>query len=203
MRQPVQPATLPVTRGDGEHQVQVLGGGGQQETLLQRQRQLLGEALSHEPLDHHRVAIANEPYRLGGGHHLVPDFGSPGKGFSGQHHLGGGDRLFLTDVLDGDSTGTGMVFLLEYRAMDVESCSDIPGRAHCRNNGGLGRIDLPNVAAVMPATHRYQASAAVTRPSTPPCCGRAAGAGVDRAETKQHERDVEDDEQKCEDRGRS
>ena len=62
-------------------------GAGQQETLLQRQRQLLAEALSHEPLDHHRVAITNEPYRLGSGHHLVPDFDSAGKGFRGQHTL--------------------------------------------------------------------------------------------------------------------
>ena len=50
MSQPVKPAALPVTRGDGEQQVQVFWGAGQQETLLQRQRQLLGEALSHEPL---------------------------------------------------------------------------------------------------------------------------------------------------------
>src|SRR6476660_9343732 len=36
------------------------------------------------------------------------------------------------------------------------------------NRGGLGRIALPNVDAVTPAVHRYQASAAATRPTNPP-----------------------------------
>jgi hypothetical protein len=40
--QAVQPATLPVALGDGEHEREVAGGSGVQETLLQRERQLLG-----------------------------------------------------------------------------------------------------------------------------------------------------------------
>ena len=52
--QAVQPATLPVAWGDGKHQREVAGGSGVQETLLQRERQLLGETLTHEPLDHDR-----------------------------------------------------------------------------------------------------------------------------------------------------
>ena len=106
--QPVKPAALPVTRGDGEQQVQVFWG-----------RRSAGNAAPTPASATRRstVAITNEPYRLGGGHHLVPDFGSAGKGFRGQHYLGGTGHLSLTDVLDSDSTGTDKEFLPEYGAM--------------------------------------------------------------------------------------
>ena len=70
--QPVQPATLPVPLGDGKHEREIAGGAGLQETLLQRQRQLLGETLTHEPFDHDRVAVPYQPHRLGGRDDLVP-----------------------------------------------------------------------------------------------------------------------------------
>jgi hypothetical protein len=70
--QPVQPATLAVPRGDREHQREVAGGTGLQKTLLQRERQLLGEALPHEPFNHNGIAVTYESHRLGGGDDLVP-----------------------------------------------------------------------------------------------------------------------------------
>ena len=70
--QAVQPATLPVALGDGKHEREVAGGAGVQETLLQRERQLLGETLTHEPLDDDRVAVPYQPHRLGGRDDLVP-----------------------------------------------------------------------------------------------------------------------------------
>ena len=52
-------------------------GAPQQEALLQRQRQLLGEALPHKPLDHNPVAVPDKQHRLGGSEFLlltdVPD----------------------------------------------------------------------------------------------------------------------------------
>src|SRR6476661_10308554 len=45
--------------------------------------------------------------------------------------------------------------------------------AHPRNNGRLGRIALPNVDAVTPARHRYQAMAAVAMPRIPPAFVRS------------------------------
>jgi hypothetical protein len=83
--EPVQPATLPVSRRDGKHQPEVAGSARQQETLLQRQRQLLGEALPHEPLDHDPVAVTDKPHRLGGGDDLVPDRRA-GQRFRGDAH---------------------------------------------------------------------------------------------------------------------
>ena len=85
MGQPVQPPAEPVSRGHGKHQPEVAGSTRQQEPLLQRQRQLLGEALPHKPLDHDRVAVTDKPYRLGGGDDLVPHR-TAGQTFRGDPH---------------------------------------------------------------------------------------------------------------------
>ena len=70
---------------------EVARGARQQETLLQRQRQLLGEALPDEPLDHDRVAVTDQARTASAAV----------------------TTLSLTDVPDKDSAGMRMVFLLE------------------------------------------------------------------------------------------
>ena len=85
MSQPVQPPAEPVPRGHGKHQPEVAGSARQQEPLLQRQRQLLGEALPHKPIDHDRVAVTNKPDRFGGGDDLVPHR-TAGQRFRGDPH---------------------------------------------------------------------------------------------------------------------
>ena len=64
MSQSIQPATLPIPGRDTEHERQIVGGAGHQESLLQCQRQLLGEALPHEPFHSHRVAVTDETHRF-------------------------------------------------------------------------------------------------------------------------------------------
>ena len=85
MSQPVKPPAKPVPRGHGKHQPEVVGSARQQEPLLQRQRQLLGEALPHKPIDHDRVAVTNKPHRFGGGDDLVPNR-TAGQRFRGDPH---------------------------------------------------------------------------------------------------------------------
>src|SRR4029079_16615774 len=46
-------------------------------------------------------------------------------------------------------------------------------QAYPRNSARLGRIGLPNVDAITPATHRYHATAAVAMPRTPPTLVRS------------------------------
>jgi hypothetical protein len=56
--------------------------------------------------------------------HVAPDFGSPGKGFSGQHERAVVTTSSVTDVLDGDSTGTDVVFLLDMELWNVKACHE-------------------------------------------------------------------------------
>ena len=91
--QPVKSSTLPVAGGDGEHRGQVARGAGDKEAVFQRQRQFLGESLTHEALDHHGITVPDEPHRLGCGHHFVAQRGSAEE-FGGQRpSRGGGDVL--------------------------------------------------------------------------------------------------------------
>jgi hypothetical protein len=85
-----------------------LGGAGQQETLLQRQRQLLGEALSHKPLDYH----------------LVPGSVPPERDSARSTTLAVVTTSSVTDALDGDSTGADMVFLVDMELWNVKACRE-------------------------------------------------------------------------------
>ena len=70
--QPVEPAALPVSGGNGEHQGEISRGSGIQESLLQREGQFLGKTLTHKSLDHQVVTVADQPDGIRGADDLVP-----------------------------------------------------------------------------------------------------------------------------------